>query len=53
MRFWPKKRLTLREQRANIRNAMKKALADNDMVEYHRLNKHLQWLNGKIRKGKK
>ncbi len=41
------------EQRDNIRDAMKKALSDDDMAEYHRLNRHLQWLNGKIKKEKK
>lgn len=51
MRFWRKKNdLTLKEQRVNIRDAMKKALADDKMAEYHRLNGHLIWLNGKIRK---
>lgn len=53
MGFWRKKnKLTLKEERVNVRDAMKKALADDDMDEYHRLNGHLIWLNGKIRKGK-
>lgn len=53
MRFWRKKnKLTLKEQRGNIRDAMKKALTDDNMAEYHRLNGHLIWLNGKIRKNK-
>lgn len=54
MRFWRKKKeeLTLKEQRGNIRDAMKKALADDNMAEYHRLNGHLIWLNGKIRERK-
>lgn len=47
-----KNNLTLEEQRGNLRDAMKKALSDDNMAEYHRLNNHLQWLNGKIRKGK-
>ena len=48
-----KKYNRLIEQRDSIRYAMKKALADNNMAEYHRLNGHLIWLEEKIRKGKK
>ncbi len=48
-----KKYNRLVEQRESIRYTMEKALADNDMAEYHRLNGHLIWLEDKIRKGKK
>jgi len=41
------------EQRESIQVAMAKALADNNMAEYHRLNGHLIWLDKRIRKGKK
>jgi len=39
------------EQRESIQVAMAKALADNNMAEYHRLNGHLIWLEQKL-KGK-
>lgn len=51
--MFKKKRQRLIEQRDSIREAMKKALADDAMAEYHRLNSHLIWLEDKIRKGKK
>ncbi len=38
------------EQRDSVQIALAKALADNDMNEYHRLNGHLIWLEEKIRK---
>ena len=41
------------EQRDDIRNAMKKALSDDDMAEYHRLNGRLILKEEKIRKGKR
>lgn len=40
------------EQKKNIQDSMKKALADDDMAEYHRLNGHLIWIEEKIRKVK-
>lgn len=48
-----KKYNRLIEQRKSVRAAMAKALADDNMAEYHRLNGHLIWLDKKIRKGKK
>jgi hypothetical protein len=48
-----KKYLRLIEQRKDVRDAMAKALAEDNMAEYHRLNGHLIWLEDKIRKGKK
>ena len=48
-----KKYNRLIEQRDSIRYAMEKALTDNNMAEYHRLNGHLIWIEEKIRKGKK
>lgn len=48
-----KKYLRLIEQRDSIQDAMKNALADNNMAEYHRLNGHLMWLEEKIRKEQK
>ena len=48
-----KRYLRLIEQRDDIREAMKKALAKDNMAEYNRLNGHLIWLDEKIRKGKK
>jgi hypothetical protein len=45
-----KKYLRLIEQRDDIQVSMAKALADNNMAEYHRLNGHLIWLEEKIRK---
>ena len=48
-----KKYLRLIEQRGSVRDAMAKALSDDNMAEYHRLNGHLIWLEEKIRKGKK
>ena len=47
-----KKYLRLIEQRDSIQDAMKQALADDNMAEYHRLNGHLIWLEKMIRKGK-
>ncbi len=41
------------EQRVIVRDAMAKALADNNMAKYDHLNSKLQKLNGKIRKDKK
>lgn len=40
------------EQKKGIQDSMKKALADDDMAEYHRLNSHLIWIEEKIRKAK-
>jgi len=48
-----KKYNRLIEQRESIRASMAKALVENDMAEYHRLNGHLIWLDKRIRKGKK
>ena len=48
-----KKHNCLIEQRKSVQDAMKKALSDDNMAEYHRLNGHLIWLDNKIRKGKK
>lgn len=48
-----KKKNQLIEQRENIRESMKKALAEDNMAEYHRLNGHLIWIEEKIRKDKK
>ncbi len=48
-----KKYLRLIEQRKNIQDTMKKALAEDNMAEYHRLNGHLIWLEKQIRKDKK
>jgi len=48
-----KKYLRMVEERDSVRTAMSKALADDNMAEYHRLNGHLIWLDEKIRKGKK
>lgn len=41
------------EQREMVRDAMTKALAENDMAKYDRLNNKFQKLNGKIRKERK
>ena len=48
-----KKKQNLIEQRKNIQDFMKKALAEDNMAEYHRLNGHLIWIDEKIRKGQK
>ena len=48
-----KKYLRLIEQRKNIQDYMKKALAEDNMAEYDRLNGHLIWIDEKIRKGQK
>ena len=48
-----KKYLRLIEERDDVRAAMKRALADDNMTEYHRLNGHLIWLEEKLRKGTK
>ena len=48
-----KKKQNLIEQRKNIQDSMKKALAEDNMAEYHRLNSHLIWLEEQIRKGQK
>jgi len=48
-----KKYLRMVEERDSVQGAMKKAFAENNMAEYHRLNGHLIWLEEKIRKGKK
>lgn len=45
-----KKYLRLIEQRDDVQVSMIKALADNNMAKYHRLNGHLIKLNKKIRK---
>ena len=47
------KRQSLIEQRESIQDAMKKALSDDDMAEYHRLNGRLILKEEKIRKGKR
>ena len=47
-----KKGENLIEQRENIKSAMKKALSDDNMSEYHRLNGHLIWVEKEIRKDK-
>jgi polyhydroxyalkanoate synthesis regulator protein len=41
---------SLIEQREKVREDMRKALAENTMAKYHKLNCQLQKLNGKIRK---
>ena len=46
-----KKYNRLIELRDDIRDAMKKALAEEDMVAYHKLNGHLIRIEYKIRKG--
>ena len=46
-------RINLIEQRISVQDAMKQALSDDNMAEYHRLNGHLIWLEEKIRKGKR
>lgn len=43
---------TLQEERGNVQDAMKIAIAVNDMTEYHRLNGHLQNIEFEIRKEK-
>ena len=48
-----KKYNRLIELRDDIRDAMKKALAEEDMAEYHRLNGRLILKEEKIRKGKR
>ena len=48
----PKSERNLVEQRNNVQTAMAKALSDNNMAEYHRLNGHLVYLEEKIRKQK-
>ena len=48
-----KKYNRLIKRREEIRDAMKKALADEDMVAYHKLNGHLMRIEYKIRKGAK
>ena len=47
-----KKSENLIEQRESIQDAMKKALTDDNMAEYDRLNGHLIWIEKKIRKDK-
>ena len=44
-----KKKQNLIEQRKNIQDSMKKALAEDNMAEYHRLNGHLIWIEDKLR----
>ncbi len=54
--FWimrRKKYLRLIEQRESVQDAMKQALAEDNMAEYHRLNGHLIWLEEQIRKEQK
>ena len=46
-----KKYNRLIEQRNDIRDAMKKTLAEEDMAEYHKLNGHLIRIEYKLRKG--
>ena len=46
------KNLTLDEQKISLQDNMKIALALNDMKEYHRLNKHLIYVEEKISKEK-
>ena len=41
------------EQRNSVRNSMAKALSDDNMAEYHRLNGHLIWLEKKLEREKK
>ncbi len=48
-----KKKQNQIEQRKNIQDSMKKALAEDNMAEYYRLNGHLIWLEKQIRKGQK
>ena len=47
-----KEKPTLEEQRESLQESMKIAMSKTppDMKEYHRLNKHLQWLENKIRR---
>ena len=47
-----KEKPTLEEQRESLQESMKIAMSRTppDMKEYHRLNKHLQWLENKIRR---
>lgn len=48
-----KKRQSLIEQRENIQNTLKKALADNDFKEYDKLYNKFMKINKKIRTHKK
>lgn len=47
------KKLTLEEQKISLQDNMKIALAQNDMKEYHRLNKHLIYVEERISKEKR
>jgi len=50
--FWRKKKgkPSLREQRDNVRSAMLRAIAQNDMEKYSDLNDLFQKLDNKIRR---
>jgi hypothetical protein len=52
--FWRKKKgkPSLKEQRDSVRDAIKRAIAQNDMDKYAGLNDLLQKLENKIRRKK-
>lgn len=47
-----KNELTLKEERSNIRDAIKRALSRDEFAEVLRLERHLEYLEKKIRRKK-